>query len=78
MTSKLISISYISFQGIILKDLRLNHDIVIANSDKGVGTVVINLKQHICDTLIHLLDKETEALPQPILKKRNPGLVTRI
>jgi len=45
------------FQRRILRDLRANQSIVIANTDKGLGPCAIELSRYIRDALIHLQDK---------------------
>ena len=56
---KKVPSNLLPFQQTILDSLRQNHGIVIANSDKGLGPVAIELHRYIQDALIHLMDKNT-------------------
>ena len=47
------------FQRKLLEDLRRNHDVIIANTDKGLGPCAIELNRYILDALVHLLDEST-------------------
>lgn len=47
------------FQESLLNALRQDHGLVVANSDKGLGPIVIELRRYLRDALVHLLDADT-------------------
>lgn len=54
---KKVPSNLLPFQRSILRDLRSNQGIIIANTDKGLGPCAIELSRYIRDALIHLQDE---------------------